>query len=108
MARNLGTISEKESGAITLDFVNEHDAPVTPTSVIYRIDTLAGDIIKASTTFTPTSSSEIIELSIADNTLVNAALPKETRIVTVIWEYGVNKQGTAEYLYSVKNLTHVT
>lgn len=104
---NLGSVNEKSTATLTLEFADTVGTPVMPTSGTYRIDTVAGSSIKASTVFTPTTTTHSIMLTTTDNTLVNTALDSEPRIITITWVYGAT-QGTAEYRYSVKNLHYIT
>jgi hypothetical protein len=105
---NLGIINEKTTATLSLDFLDENGQPVTPTSGSYRIDTIAGAVVKAATPFSPTGSTHKIVLSVADNTPVDALLLTEPRVVTITWLYGTSSQGTEEYRYSVRNLKNVT
>lgn len=103
----LGSVNEKTTAIITVDFTDENGTSATPTGGSYNVYTGAGTQVVAPTSFTPTSSSYDINLTVANNTLVDSSLKTEPRIVTVTWTYSGSKQGSAEFRYSVKNLAHV-
>lgn len=103
----LGSVNEKTTFSIVIDFADEEGQPVTPLGGTYRIDTETGTSVRVSTPFTPTSYTHRIALTVADNTLVDSALKIEKHIITITWQYGVDKQGTEEMSYMIKNLSYV-
>lgn len=102
--KQLGEVNEGSSAAVMLSFIDEYGAPVTPTAGSYRIDTGNGVAVRATTLFTPVSSTFTISLTAEDNTIFDTALAAEPHIITLTWEYGASKDGSEECSYSVKNL----
>ena len=60
--------------------------------------------VKGWEAFTPSSSSHIIEITGAENTIMNPELTQETMTVTVRWTYGTGSNGTESFEYVIKNL----
>jgi hypothetical protein len=102
------TVNEKSNAVLTLEFISDTGVPVVPDSFTYRIDTADGEVVRVSTPVVPTLTTYDIALTTADNTVINNTLDTEQHVVTVVWQYGANtKQGTAQFIYSVKNLNYV-
>lgn len=100
-------VNEKSTYILTLNFTDEKGDPVTPTLASYRIDDQAsGTEIKDDTLFYPDAPNYDIEITPTENRMLSEEA-SEVRIVTVIFQYAGDRQGTAEYLYAVKNLSKV-
>lgn len=97
------TINESSSAFITITFKDQTGAGVTPTSAAYRLDN-AGVQVKGWEAFTPSSSSHIIEITGAENAILNPELAQEIMTVTVRWTYGTGSSGTESFEYVIKNL----
>ena len=97
------TINEGSSAFLTITFKDQTGVGVTPTSAAYRLDN-AGVQVKDWKAFTPSSSSYIIEITGAENAILNSELTQETMTVTVRWTYGTGSSGTESFEYVIKNL----
>ena len=97
------TINEGSSAFLTITFRDQTVVGVTPTSAAYRLDN-AGVQVKGWEAFTPSSSSHIIEITGAENAILNPELTQETMTVTVRWTYGTGSSGTESFEYVIKNL----
>ena len=69
----------------------------------YRLDN-AGAQVKDWESFTPSSNSHIIEITGAENAILNPELATETMTVTVRWTYGTGSTGSEAFEYVIKNL----
>ena len=97
------TINEGSSAFLTITFKDQTGTGVTPTTAAYRLDN-AGAQVKDWESFTPSSSSYIIEITGAENAILNPELATETMTVTVRWTYGTGSSGTESFEYVIKNL----
>lgn len=103
--------NEGETGFITLAFTDEDEVAVTPDSATYTLyNEETGAVINNRTAVVIGSlaSSIDLELTPADNVLVNSSKIKEAHILFVQWVYNTNKVGHEEYRFWVRNLTKVT
>ena len=98
----MSTVNEGSASFITLNFRDQTGAAVTPTTARYRLDK-GGAAIKAWTTFTPASSTHILEITAAQNAIASDA-PTEIMRVTVEWTYDTDKKGTMDTTYTLANL----
>lgn len=69
----------------------------------YRLDN-AGAQVRVWEAFTPSSSSYIVEITGAENAILNPELATETMMVTVRWTYGTGSTGSEAFEYVIKNL----
>ena len=69
----------------------------------YRLDN-AGAQVKDWESFTPSSSSYIIEITGAENAILNPELATETMTATLRWTYGTGSTGSEAFEYVIKNL----
>ena len=99
------TINEGSSAFLTVTFKDQTGAGVTPTSAAYRLDN-SGVQVRAWEAFTPASSSHIIEITGAENAILNPELATETMAVTVRWTYGTGSTGSEAFEYVIKNLRY--
>jgi hypothetical protein len=102
----LDECNERTSLTLTISFLDEDAAPVTPDSATYRIDNLLPRpaAILAATAITPLDDSVELEITSDQNQILRDRNPYEVRVVTVEFDYGSDKHGTAEYRYKVLNL----
>jgi hypothetical protein len=101
-------VPEKSTAVLTVSFKDENGNPVTPSSGSYRIDDVAsGEEVTADTPFTPVGSSHDIEITPAENAMQGTGLSEDRR-VTLSFTYSGTKQGKAEYIYRLKNLSKVS
>lgn len=105
----MDVINEKTTYTLTLTFTDESGSAVTPSAGTYRIDDVSsGAEIKGETAFTPSASTHDLIITASENAILNTANSSEKRRVTVTVTYGMARQMTEEYFYSVKNLGKVT
>lgn len=101
-------VNEQSSYLLDVAF-DENKVPVTPSGGTYRIDDVdSGMQILGETPFTPAGATHRLVITPAQNALLNTTNPSERRRVTIVWQYGSGKQGTAEYVYTVRNLAGVS
>jgi hypothetical protein len=101
------TINEKSTSWLTIQFKDELANAVIPTYGDVRIDDDLGNAIRASTLFTPTTSTYTVTITSAENAILSTDNDYEIRIVTLDFYYGDPvKTGTSEYYYRLKNLKH--
>lgn len=97
-------VNKKTSLTLSVTFYDEHGASVIPDSATYRIDDLTSStVILEPTPLSPAASIEI-QITSAQNAMVNSANPFEDRVVTVEFAYASSKRGTDEYRYELRNL----
>ena len=97
------TINEGSSAFLTITFRDQTSVGITPTTAAYRLDN-AGVQVRGWEAFTPSSSSHIIEITGAENAILNPELAQEIMTVTVRWTYGTGSSGTESFEYVIKNL----
>jgi hypothetical protein len=102
------TVNERSSCVLQVAFYDENEDAVIPAAGTYQIDDGAGTAILAATAFTPSAATHNLQITSAQNRILDATKPSEKRIVTVTYQYGDGKQGTGDYTYMVKNLSKVT
>lgn len=104
-------VNERDSYFFTAAFLDENQQPVTPSSGTWRIDDVAGGTeteIKATTPFTPAGTTHEFEVLSNENRMLVSTNQSETRRATVTMVYGASKQKTAEFYWTVKNLSKIT
>lgn len=101
----LSQVNEASTCWLTAAFTDKAGDPVQPTTVDYRIDSDATEILDW-TSATPGTSVEL-EITSAQNTPVTS-LPLEPRTVTVRAGYGASDYSYDDYRYYVRNLPGVT
>lgn len=100
-------INERTSLTLTVSFFDEDGVAVTPDSATYRIDSLQGTrgtVVLAATAISPLSTTADLEITSDQNQIIRQRNAFEIKVVTVEFNYGVGKHGTAEYRYKVLNL----
>lgn len=104
----LSQINESTTLLVDVSFWDEDGVAAIPSSATYRIDDVySGTVIQAATSMGSMAATITVEITAAQNALIDATQNKEERIITVDWRYGSNRRGTDEYRYVVKNLTGV-
>ncbi|RLJ20799.1 hypothetical protein DJ031_04625 [bacterium endosymbiont of Escarpia laminata] len=90
---------------LTVSFFDKDGLPATPATVDYKIICLTtGTVINATGSITPTGPVEEIEITAAENAIVNAINTREHRRVIVTAGYGAAKDHVEAYDYYVRNL----
>lgn len=100
-------ITERTTLVLTVSFFDEDEVAVTPDSATYRITSLQGTrgtAVLAATAISPLNTTADIEITSDQNQIIRQRNPYEIKVVTIEFEYGSGKQGTAEYRYRVLNL----
>ena len=101
----LDEFNERSSITVTCTFADEDAMPVTPDAATYRIDDEASKTnILPATAISPLSTSVDLEITDEQNAIIKSRKDFEIRTVTVEFDYGADKHGTAEYKYKLKNL----
>jgi hypothetical protein len=102
-------VNERTSSRVTVGFFDEDDLPVVPSSGSYRIDDEASrSAIVGMCAFASLASSGIINITPAQNRILDEANHHEDRLITVSFGYGTGQQGTDEHRYRIINLYGVT
>lgn len=100
-------INEKTTSYLPVTFADASGAPVTPSTVVYRVDCgTTGQQVRDWTALTD----DEIELTVADNSLRDDANWQEQRVVTCQANYGPGgaQQITSQYTYVLRNLRFLT
>lgn len=100
-------VKEQSSATVILKFYDDQipPQPVTPDDCYYRLDDVeSGTEITEPTLFNPGDFTHEIEITAAENTILNEDKEREVHRMTVSFEYGTNKQGTGEYDFAIVNL----
>ncbi len=98
-------INENNTIDLELTFYDRDGVLVVPASGHYRIDDLySNTVIKASTSFIPTSSTHIITIPSSLNTILDVTKFSEIRIVTIDYTYNTSDVGTTQVKYELLNL----
>lgn len=103
----LNEVNERTSLTLTVSFFDENEVAVTPDSATYRIDSMQGNrgtAVLAATAISPLSTTADLEITSNQNQIIRQRNPFEIKVVTVEFNYGGGKRGTAEYRYKVLNL----
>ena len=104
----LHEINEKTTLLVTVSFFDDAGAAVTPSAATYRIhDKASGAIIVATTSLAGLSTTKEIEVTSAQNALLNQSDNTEEHILTLTFTYGSSRQGTSEYRWAVRGLAGV-
>jgi hypothetical protein len=104
-------VNDRTSFALDVGFRDEDEVPVVPTAATYRIDvfTMKSSVaVLTSTPISPLATDVVLQITKEQNTILVPARLTEPRTVTVEFDYGVGKHGTAEYEYTLINLRGVT
>ena len=102
-------INERTTLFLTISFFDEDGDPVTPDSATYRVDYKPTQTaIVPVTNLTGLSTTKDIEITSAQNAMINGNHRIETHKVTVEFTYNTSRHGTNEYEYQIRNLYGVT
>jgi hypothetical protein len=101
----LDEVNERSTLMLTVSFFDEDSVAVTPDAATYRIDdpTSRTNILPA-TAITPLGVTADLEITSDENRVIRSRSASEVRVLTVEFDYGTGKHGTAEYRYRVLNL----
>jgi hypothetical protein len=97
-------LDERTSLTLTVEFADEDGAPVTPSAATYRLDRLPRTSVLPVTAFPSLSASVDLEITSDQNQIFRSRNAYEIQLVTVEFDYGVNKHGTKEYRYKINSL----
>jgi hypothetical protein len=101
----LDSFNERSSVTVTVTFADEDGTPVTPDAATYRIDDEASRTnILPATSIGSLSTSVDLEITDEQNAIIRPRKPYEIRTITVEFDYGAGKHGTAQYRYKLLNL----
>jgi hypothetical protein len=103
-------VSEETTSVLSIAFFAEDDTAVIPTAVSYSIiDAASSTSIVALTSLTgPFSTTLDIEITAAQNAILNTLHTFEMRVVTIEFDYSGSKHSNNEYRYMVKNLSGIS
>jgi hypothetical protein len=101
-------VNEKVTQILIVSFFDHLDRLVVPSAATYRVDDSCGPSIVPVTPLSPLGTQIEIEITSAQNRILEPRHAFEERIVTVECDYGVGRHDTEEYRYRVKNLFGVS
>ena len=91
-----------------VSFWDEDGVAATPTAATYRLDDAgSGTAILAETSIGSLSTSVTIEVTSAQQAMINANNATEQHVLTVEFDYGSGRHGTDETRWDVKNLKYI-
>ena len=98
-------VNEQTTMLVDVYFWDEDGVAVTPDSATYRLDNAeTGSLILAATSMGAMATMKTLNITPAQNAILDASHRFETHVVTVDWTYNTTRHGTDEYRYTVKNL----
>jgi hypothetical protein len=100
----LDEVNERSTYVITASFFDEDGVATVPTAASYRIHDQQRRTEITGTTSLPLATTADIEITPTENRILRRRVAYEVRTVTVSWNYGVGKSGTAQYRYKLINL----
>lgn len=101
----LDEVKERTSSTVTVSFIDENGDPVTPDSGTYRLDRPKQKISVLAPTALPSLGTSVdIEITSAQNRVYRQRDASEIAELTVEFDYGIGKHGTANYRYRIINL----
>lgn len=101
----LDEVNERSTYLLTVSFFDEDDAPVTPSFATYRIDDESRRTnIQPAAVISPLSTTAELEITSEQNAILRPRSISEVRTVTVEYDYGAGRHGTAQYKYRLLNL----
>lgn len=101
-------VNERTSIKVTVTFLDEDKQLVVPDAATVRIDDLSSrEVIRATASLSGLESSMEIAISSEENRILGEA-EFETRVLTIEFDYGEDKHGTAELRYQIRNLIGVS
>ena len=100
-------INEGTTAILTVAFTDENSAAVTPDTATYMLyDKFSGTVIIAETSIGSLDTSIDIEISAANNEIIDQSMRYELKTVYLEFTYD-GRQGSAEYTYKVLNLAKI-
>lgn len=103
--------NEGETGFLTLAFTDQDGDPITPDSAAYTLYNEKDSAIinsRNATAIGSLAASVDLELTPADNVIVDTERETEQHVLYVRWVYNTDKVGQQEQEFNVINLTKVT
>jgi hypothetical protein len=101
----LDEFNERSTCVIRVSFFDEDNVAVTPDTATYRIDDeLNRRNIQPATAIGSLSTFADLEITSDQNFIIKPRAKSEIRTVTVEFNYGAGKHGTAQYRYRLLNL----
>lgn len=102
-------INELSQAVVTVTPFDVNNDPYTPISARYRVDDCTSETEMVGwTAITSLSTSMEVIIPGSVNTIVNDRHKKETKVVTVNTDSGLDTEHNEDYKYDVKNLAFVT
>ena len=110
MVIELETINEENTTVVTVAFYDEEGSAAVPVQAWYSLycETTGTEIL-IETEIVSLDASIEIEVTPAQNAILDGDNEVETKLMTVKWTYGEAgaKQGSAEYRWNVRNLARI-
>jgi len=101
----LDEVTERSTYIVRASFFDEDDVAVTPDAATYRIDDEPNRTnIQPATSIGGLSTFVDMEITSDQNFIIKPRAKFEVRTVTVEFDYGGDKHGTAQYRYKLINL----
>ena len=101
----LDQCNERSTFVVTVAFTDDSGDPVAPSAATYRIDDEKSRTnIVSPTAISPLDDSVDIVITSDQNFIIRSRREFEIRTVTVEFDYGSGKHGTAQYKYKLLNL----
>lgn len=101
-------INEGTTAWVTLAFKDRAGAPVSPTSMIYRIDCMtSGAAITPPTTILLPGTTPEITITALENALQDQNNPQEYRRMTITANYGLADVLNSTFDWTVNNLNYI-
>jgi hypothetical protein len=101
----LDEFNERSSITVRVSFFDEDNVAVTPDTATYRIDDESNRRnIQPATAIGSLSTFVDLEITGDQNFIIRPRNKSEIRTVTVEFDYGSGKHGTAQYRYNLINL----
>jgi len=97
-------VNEGASAFLTVSFFDQNNTPQTPNSCTFSVHDSSGTELISETPVTGLSTSVVIEMTPAANTMVSTGMGIETRVVTVKAIYSNGSVTQDEYNYNLKRL----
>ena len=101
------TVNEGSTAWVPVVFNDRTGTPSAPTSATYRIDCLTTGEVVLEDTALPAGAEVEIELTPADNAIIDPANRTERRQITVEALFGAGQAHNQVFLYEVVNLSAV-
>lgn len=106
----IAEVPEYNTYRVRATFRNDAGSAVVPTLGYYRVDDITGGVVTsviATTSFVPTYDYYDIVIPYGVNIILDQAHDKETRLVTVKFNYGTGRQGADEWAFTLRNLRRI-